>query len=117
MPCRSATATGATASPSWPAPSPSRTERTNDRESRQTPAMDVFEAIRTTRAMRRLDPDRDVSDADLLTIVEAATKGPSGSNAQPARWMIVKDPDKRRRLGEIYRECWLPVRQMYLAGA
>ena len=63
--------------------------------------------------MRRLDPDRDVSDADLMKIVEAATKGPSGSNAQPLRWLVVKDADKRRRLGEIYLQCWLPVFEMY----
>ena len=75
--------------------------------------MDVFEAIRTTRAMRRLDPARDVSDADLLTIVEAATKGPSGSNLQILRWMVVKDAAKRKRLGEIYAACWGPVHEMY----
>jgi nitroreductase len=75
--------------------------------------MDVFEAIATTRAMRRLDPNRDVSDADLLKIVEAATKGPSGSNSQPARWLVVKDAEKRKQLGEIYRQCWAPVREMY----
>ena len=75
--------------------------------------MDVFEAIRTTRAMRRLDPTRDVSDADVLVIVEAATKGPSGSNAQPVRWVVVRDPDKRRRLGEIYKKSWEPISQMY----
>src|SRR2546423_12802971 len=75
--------------------------------------MDVLEAIATTRAMRRLDPDRDVSDADLLTIVEAATKAPSGGNSQPVRWIVVRDADKRKRLGDIYRECWQPVRQMY----
>jgi nitroreductase len=61
--------------------------------------MDVFEAIATTRAMRRLDPDRDVSDADVLTIVEAATKAATGGNAQPVRWMVVRDADKRRQLG------------------
>jgi nitroreductase len=77
--------------------------------------MDVFEAIATTRAMRRLDPDRDVSDADVLTIVEAATKAATGGNSQPVRWMVVRDADKRRRLGDIYRECWVPVRQMYAA--
>ncbi|MHB8661837.1 MAG: nitroreductase family protein [Acidimicrobiales bacterium] len=75
--------------------------------------MDVFDAIRTTRAMRRLDPARDVSDADLVTIVEAATKGPSGSNGQPVRWIVVKDAEKRRKLGDIYRECWKPIREMY----
>ncbi|HEY7069017.1 MAG TPA: nitroreductase family protein [Acidimicrobiales bacterium] len=79
--------------------------------------MDVFEAIATTRAMRRLDPDREVSDADVLKVVEAATKAPTGGNSQPVRWMIVRDPDKRRRLGEIYNACWTPVRQIYAAQA
>jgi nitroreductase len=68
--------------------------------------MDVFEAIATTRAMRRLDPDRPVRDADVLTIVEAATKGPSGGNRQPVRWLVVRDAGTRRRLGEIYAACW-----------
>ncbi|HUQ39132.1 MAG TPA: nitroreductase family protein [Acidimicrobiales bacterium] len=75
--------------------------------------MDVFEAIRTTRAMRRIDPDRPVSDADLRTIVEAATKGPSGGNSQPVRWLVVTDPEKRRRLGEIYQKAWEPVSRYY----
>jgi nitroreductase len=63
--------------------------------------------------MRRLDPDRAVSDEDVLTVVEAATKAATGGNSQPVRWLVVRDADKRRRLGEIYRECWLPVRKMY----
>lgn len=75
--------------------------------------MDVFEAIRTTRAMRRLDPSRPVSDDDIRTIVEAATKGPSGGNSQPVRWMVVKDAELRRSLGEIYKKAWAPVSEMY----
>jgi nitroreductase len=67
--------------------------------------MDVFEAIRTTRAMRRLDPDREVSDQDLLAIVAAATKAATGGNRQHARWLVVRDPEKKRRLGALYREC------------
>ena len=77
--------------------------------------MDVFEAMATTRAMRRLDPTRDVADADVLTIVEAATKAATGGNSQPVRWMVVRDAEKRRRLGDIYRESWQPVREMYAA--
>jgi len=73
--------------------------------------MDVFDAIATTRAMRRLDPERPVSDADVLTIVEAATKGPTGGNRQPVRWLVVRDAEKRRRLGEIYAACWDVYRQ------
>jgi len=79
--------------------------------------MDVFEAMSTTRAMRRLDPDRPVSDADVLTIVEAATKAATGGNSQPVRWMVVRDAEKRRRLGEIYRVCWQPVHDFYAQGA
>jgi nitroreductase len=75
--------------------------------------MDVFEAMRTTRAMRRLDPDRPVRDEDIWTIVEAATKGATGGNSQPVRWIVVTDADKRRRLGEIYKACWAPIGVMY----
>jgi nitroreductase len=65
--------------------------------------MDVFETIRTTRAMRRLDPSRDVSDADLERMLEAATKAANGGNRQAVRWIVVRDPELRRRLGDIYR--------------
>jgi nitroreductase len=84
-----------------------------DLQVRKDAHMDVFEAIATTRAMRRLDPDTPVSDADVLTIVEAATKAATGGNRQPVRWMVVRDADKRRRLGEIYRACWESVREVY----
>ena len=59
--------------------------------------------------MRRLDPSRDVSDEDIRTIVEAATKAGSAGNRQPARWLVVRDAEKRRQLGELYRECVEPL--------
>lgn len=75
--------------------------------------MDVFEAISTTRAMRRLDTTREVADADVLKMVEAATKAATGGNSQPVRWMVVRDEAKRTALGAIYGECWRMVRPMY----
>jgi nitroreductase len=75
--------------------------------------MDVFEAMRTTRAMRRLDPDRPVAEEDIWTILEMATKAATGGNSQPVRWIVVTDADKRRRLGDIYRRCWAEVGAMY----
>jgi nitroreductase len=63
--------------------------------------------------MRRLDPDKPVRDEDILKILEYAAKGPTGGNSQPVRWIVVRDADKRRQLGDIYRECWAPVREMY----
>jgi nitroreductase len=75
--------------------------------------MELFEAIATTRAMRRLDATKDVSDEDIITILEAATKAATGGNSQPVRWMVVREAGRRRRIGAIYRECWQSVRGMY----
>ncbi|WP_432826132.1 nitroreductase family protein [Dactylosporangium sp. CA-092794] len=79
--------------------------------------MDLFEAIRTTRAMRRLDPDRPVSDADVRTILEAALKGPSGGNSQPVRWLVVRDRALKRGIQEIYQRGWALSRRRYEASS
>jgi nitroreductase len=78
--------------------------------------MELFDAIRTTRAMRRLDPDRPVSDEDLWTIIEAAVKAPSGGNRQVARWLVVTDRERRARIGELYGQSWNSVRGAYVAA-
>lgn len=75
--------------------------------------MDVFEAIWTTRAMRRLDPDRDVSDEDVRTILEAALKGPTGGNQQPIRWLVIRDAETKRALQKVYLRCWEKGRKPY----
>ena len=67
--------------------------------------MDVFEAIRTTRSMRRLDPSRPVGEEDIRKILEAATKAANGQNSQPVRWIVVTEPEQKRQLGEVYRRC------------
>ena len=51
--------------------------------------MDIYEALYTTRAMRRLDPSRPVSRDDIWTIVEMATRAATGGNSQPVRWIVV----------------------------
>lgn len=75
--------------------------------------MDVLEAIRTTRSMRRLDPNRPVGADAIRTILEAASKAPSPSNSQSVRWIAVTDASQRKRLGDIYRECYAQVRKFY----
>jgi len=64
--------------------------------------------------MRRLDPDRRVSEADLWTILEAATKAPSGGNRQVARWLVITDPEKKDTIGRLYGEAWGSVRSVYV---
>lgn len=64
--------------------------------------LSLHEAIHTLRAMRRLRPDP-VPEAELRYLVEAATRAPSGENRQGWRFVVVTDPEQRRRLGEVYR--------------
>ncbi len=51
-------------------------------------------------SVRRYDPDRPVSDEHLAAVLEAARLAPSAENAQPWRFVIVRDPVVRERLVE-----------------
>jgi len=63
----------------------------------QHPLLDI---IKTRRSIRRFKPDP-ISDDQLLTILEAARLAPTGENVCPWRFIIVKDPEKRRILTEL----------------
>lgn len=65
--------------------------------------LDVLEAIYNTRAMRRIKPDP-VPEELLIRLVDAGNQAPSGSNAQNARWIIVRDPEQRAKLAELNRK-------------
>jgi nitroreductase len=53
--------------------------------------------------MRRLENGRPVSEADVRTLIEAASKGATGGNRQQVRWLVVRDPELKRQIGEHYR--------------
>ena len=65
--------------------------------------MDVYEALYTTRAMRRVRPDPIPADVQAK-IVDAAIRAPSGGNTQNWRFMLVDDPELKAQLGPLYRE-------------
>ena len=67
--------------------------------------MEVFEAISTLRAMRRLKTDP-VSDEDVWKLLDAAIKAPSGGNSQPWNFLVVRDPETKRKIGEYYLDAW-----------
>jgi nitroreductase len=67
--------------------------------------MDFFDVVTTQRAMRRLKPDP-IPDAALRQIMDAAICAPSGGNRQGWSFLVIRDPAKRARLGELYREAW-----------
>jgi nitroreductase len=65
------------------------------------PAERMLEILMTTRAMRRFLPDP-VPDEMVQRCLEAAQQAPSGGNIQPQQYVVVRDAEVRRRLGEIY---------------
>jgi nitroreductase len=66
--------------------------------------MDVYEALYTTRAMRRVKPDPIPVEVQKK-ILDAAIRAPSGGNTQNWRFMLVDDKAMMGRLGPIYRDC------------
>ncbi|MDH3644209.1 MAG: nitroreductase family protein [Gammaproteobacteria bacterium] len=75
-------------------------------------SMDIYEAMSTLRAVRRLKTDP-IPDDVLQRILQAAAWAPSGGNVQPWRVVVVRDPGKRAALGDLYRPEW----EKYSAGA
>ncbi|TAK20679.1 MAG: nitroreductase [Chloroflexota bacterium] len=66
---------------------------------------DLIDAMYTNRSIRRFHPDP-VPDHVVAKLIEAATRAPNGRNAQPWRFIVVRDPEMRQRVGEVYREAW-----------
>jgi nitroreductase len=65
------------------------------------------ELLTTTRSVRRrLDFDRPVSRELLLACLRVAVQAPTGSNRQGWQWIVVTDAEKKRRIGEFYRDSW-----------
>ena len=62
--------------------------------------MDVFEAMDSNRAMRRLKPDP-VPRELLEKLVHAATRAPSPANTQLWGFLVVTDAEDKRFLAEI----------------
>ena len=67
--------------------------------------MDLFEALSTTRAIRRFT-DEPIAIADIARCIEAAVQAPSGGNIQPWQFVVVTDPATKRALGDVYRRAY-----------
>lgn len=76
--------------------------------------MDVLEAMRTCRTVRRLRPDP-LPDELLRKVLTAATWAPSGGNRQPWRFVVVRDAELKRRLAALYLPIWRAFSGAYVA--
>jgi nitroreductase len=64
--------------------------------------MDIYEALYTTRAMRRLKPDP-VPDDVIGRILDAGLRAPTGGNAQDWRFVTVTDRETIAAMADHYR--------------
>lgn len=71
--------------------------------------MELLEAMRTQNACRYYLPDP-VPNQVFHRAVEAARFAPQGGNRGPVRFLIVRDPARKRQLGEWYLERWRGIR-------
>ena len=55
--------------------------------------MELYEAVMTTRSMRRLTDDPPVTDEDIEHCLRAAAQAPSGGNVQPYHFIVLIEPE------------------------
>ena len=67
--------------------------------------MDLFEAMMTQKSIRRYN-DEPVSDDEIRQCLKAAVQAPNGGNSQPWEWLVVRDDEKKRAIGEWYRKAF-----------
>lgn len=67
--------------------------------------MDLYDAMATQRAVRRLRPDPIPGDV-LDRVLQAAAWAPSGANTQPWRIVVVTEPALKQGLADLYRPEW-----------
>ena len=77
--------------------------------------MDLYEALYTTRAMRRVRPDPIPEDV-VTAMMDAAIRAPSGSNAQNWRWIVVDEPETINALAPLYRRAYEHLNEVVYAG-
>ena len=76
-----------------------------DREPNREPTDNIWEAMSTMRAMRRLKPDP-VPDELINKILQAGQYAPSGGNTQRWRFLVVKDPEIKKQVQVYYKRLY-----------
>ena len=64
----------------------------------------LMQTIRNRVTVRKFDPEYVVPDEHYEMILEAARHGPSGANAQPWQFVIVRDPKIKKSISDYFVE-------------
>ena len=67
--------------------------------------MNVFEAIYTSRALRRFKPDPVPEDV-IFQLIDAAIRAPTGHNSQDWRFIVVTDPEAKAQMQAWSERAW-----------
>ena len=63
--------------------------------------MDFFKVIELRHSYRCAYTDANISEADLIKILDAGIRAPSGCNAQTTSFILVTNPELRSRIAKI----------------
>jgi nitroreductase len=84
------------------------------------PTDETDRLLSTTRSVRRrLDLEREVPEELLLDCIDLAEQAPTGGNQTSRRWLIIRDPDTKAALADLYREAggdWIIGNSERIAG-
>ena len=82
-----------------------RPHATSPEDAAERLPMPLGEALYTLRAIRRFRPEP-LPDAELRTILEAATRAPSCGNSQGWRFVVVRERAQIEAFAPLYLEAW-----------
>ena len=63
--------------------------------------MDLFEAIHTRRSIRQYT-DKEIPADQVQKLLAAAMRAPSAGDARPWQFILVTDPDKKKRVKDVH---------------
>ena len=66
---------------------------------------DIYEMMSTLRAVRKLRTDP-IPDDVLERVLQASAWAPTGGNVQPWRVIVVRSPQRKQALADIYKPEW-----------
>jgi len=69
--------------------------------------MDFYETIKARRSSRGYLTDKPVPGDALVRIADAINRAPSACNRQPVKFLFVRNPELRAKIGEVYQPAWL----------
>jgi nitroreductase len=78
--------------------------------------MDIYEALYTTRMMRRLRPDPIPLDTQAR-ILDAAVRAPNGGNTQRWHFVAVDDPELKCEFAQLFRQARALEYEKFRTGA